>query len=69
MVELPENPTKEILSILAKVDVEFEEQLEMAKNEQNRLGLKVVPPNFELEIAAGIYRRLYNYLKETNGTF
>ena len=61
MIELPEEPTKEILIILAVH--EYPDDHEAGKDGQRRLGLDVIPPNAEMEMAYGKYKRLVNYLK------
>ena len=68
MVKLPKNPTKEMLLIFQEIvddkKLSFEKSRKIAIKEQKRLGFEVVPPNFEMELAAVIYRLLYNHLKE-----
>jgi len=62
MVELPKNPTKETLLILANIGVDVNKIVHIAREEQQKLGFEVIPPNFEMEQAATAYRRLYDCL-------
>lgn len=55
-VTLPVEPTKKILEAI--VVEEYPEDYEIGKETQRRLGLGVVPPNAEMEVACGKYDRM-----------
>lgn len=56
VVPMPAEPTAEMLYVIAHED--YPEDAEVGKAAQLRLGLKVIPPRVEYEIAYGQYQRL-----------
>ena len=68
MTCMPENPDRQSLEILAGAPglIGFDLEFRIGKEEQQKLGLDVVPPTSEMEVAAARYRILFEYLAEKN---
>lgn len=58
---MPADPTSELLGIICVE--QWPADWERGKDAQRRLGLSVVPPNTEMEIAAGQYLRLRDAIR------
>lgn len=59
-VKLPIKPTKELLELIAVQ--KWPEDWDNGKQVQKELGLEIVPPNSEMEMAAGVYVKIVNFL-------